>query len=176
MKNPFTIVIIILIITAISLGYFIFQQRTSLTGKELPVPISSKLSPEEIPDVFTTEEEFTIFIGENTKIFGIDQDNPYKGELPASIRLGPGGIFPAPDLTRPFEIFGDVFDIDLQEQVIRITTDAPRNIDTEFTPRGPLISLEDIKEGDRVVISDTYNEEGTTDFREIDFIQLLPPE
>jgi len=167
------VIILILIITALVIGYLIFQQRIS-SQKNLPAPISSPL---DAPDASTTtsvqetaEGEFTIFIGPETKIFGVDQGNPYTGEPPAIINLGQPS-----DLSRPYEIFGDVFTVDLQEQVIRITSDYPRNIGTEFTPRGPQISLEDIKEGDRIVASDNLDEEGLIDYRDIKFIQVLPP-
>ena len=162
MKNPFIIVIIILIATALVLGYFIFQQRIS-SQKDIPVPISSLLEDSDASTTTsiqeTTEKEFTIFIGPNTQIFGIDQNNPYKGEPPASISIEPDGV-ESPDLRLPFEIFGDVVEIDIQKQALRITTDNLRNIDSEFTPRGPRISLEDIKEGDRIVASDNLDEEG----------------
>ena len=171
------VIILILIITALVIGYLIFQQRIS-SQKNLPAPISSPL---DAPDASTTtsvqetaEEEFTIFIGPETKIFGVDQGNPYTGEPPVGINIG-ADAQEFPDLSRPFEISGDVFTVDLQEQVIRITSDYPRNIGTEFTPRGPQISLEDIKEGDRIVASDNLDEEGLIDYRDIKFIQVLPP-
>ena len=167
------VIILILIITALVLGYIIFQQRIS-SQKDLPVPISSPIEDPDSSLVTSvekiTEGEFTILVGPNTQIFGIDPDNPYKGEPPAIINLGQPS-----DLSRPYEIFGDVFTVDLQEQVIRITSDYPRNIGTEFTPRGPQISLEDIKEGDRIVASDNLDEEGLIDYRDIKFIQVLPP-
>ena len=178
MKKLFTPVIIILIITALVLGYFIFQQRVS-SQKDLPTPISS--SPLETPGASTTtsvqettEKEFSIFIGPNTQIIGVDQNNPYKGEPPLSINIGPDGP-DSPDLKLGFEIFGNIFEIDIQVQAIRVTIDDYRDIDSEFTPRGPRILLEDIKEGERIVAKSTYNEDGGTDLRDIEFIQILPP-
>ena len=177
MKNLFGIAIIILIATALVLGYFIFQQRIS-SQKDVQAQISSLL---EDPDASTTtsvqettEKEFSIFIGPNTQIFGVDQNNPYKGEPPLSINIGPDGP-DSPDLKLGFEIFGNIFEIDIQVQAIRVTIDDYRDIDSEFTPRGPRILLEDIKEGERIVAKSTYNEDGGTDLRDIEFIQILPP-
>ena len=162
-----------LIVISIVLGYFSFQQ----TGK-LPDSISKPIeildTPSETSVQETTEKEFSIFIGPNTQIFGVDQNNPYKGEPPSSINIGPDGP-DSPDLKWGFEIFGNVFEIDIQEQAIRVTIDGYRDIDSEFTPRGPRILLEDIKEGERIVAKSTYNEDGGTDLRDIEFIQILPP-
>jgi len=166
-------------VTALVLGYFIFQQRIfSQREENLPEPIPSQTeitgSEATAVSIEGNREGFTIFIGPETKIFGVDSDNPYKGEPPGNIGIAAGGQ-ESPDVTLPFEIFGDVFTVDLQEQVIRITSDYPRNIGTEFTPRGPQISLEDIKEGDRIVASDTYDAGDAIDFRDMEFIQVLPP-
>jgi len=171
------IIILVLIAIALAFGYFIFQQKvlSQQTGN-LSDSISPSIETLDTVDLTATQETteggFTIFIGPNTQIFGVDPDNPYKGEPPASISLNIDGVG-SPDLKQPFEIFGDVTEINLQEQAIRITTDNPRNIDTEFTPRGPRISLEDIKEGDRIVASDNLDEKGLIDYRDIQFIQVL---
>jgi|AP45_3_1055517.scaffolds.fasta_scaffold34775_2 hypothetical protein len=191
MKTSYNIGIIVLLAAVVFAGYFLFKKP----APENQVPESSALeestvsldeseglpssqSAEELEEVSEKQKkEFAIFVDENTKIFRIDPDNPYTDEAPATITVGPESI-PSADLSTPYEISGEVFDIIYQqEKTIRIYSDYPKDIEAEFIPRGLEISLEDIKIGDRIVASGKYKtgKDAGIDFRNMEFIQVLLP-
>ncbi|MDA1169506.1 MAG: hypothetical protein O3A36_04160 [bacterium] len=171
------IVIIVLIATALALGILIlFQKNQAVKKAELPPSIAQ----ENVEDVLnsptvefgdTAQNEFGISVNENTQIFGIAKENPYYGEPPAATVIG--GETEA-EVVSSFEIWGDVASVDFNDNVISISTDAPRPINTPFTPRGPIVSLQDIKVGDRIVASGVYDENGEADYSNIQFIQISP--
>ena len=179
MKNYYTIAIVMLAIFALVLGGIIgFQKNQALQKKKvlesaLLESINEVSLKPNIQIEDTLKKEFTLSIGESTKIFGIAKDNPYYGEPPAgavieidsSQSLGSSSFF---------EIWGSVLSVDLGNNMIRIASDYPRPIDTAFTPRGPEISLEDIKEGDRIVASSAYDENAEADYDNMQFIQISP--
>lgn len=178
-----TILIIVFALAAVGLGYAIYKQRSgdtsdlllqaNLPPNELDLPIEDVPSETkgEFEFVDSSQKEFTIFVGEHTQIFGIAADSPYYGEPPAvTVIGGAGDIQPA----KSFEIWGDVISVDQNKKAIRISSDYPRPISTAFTPRGPKISLQDIKKGDRVVASSEYDAKGEPDYGSIKFIQITP--
>ena len=132
----------------------------------------------QLEEVFENQKkEVAIFVGENTKIFRFDPDNPYTDEAPATITVGPESI-PSADLSTPYEISGEVFDIIYQqEKTIHIYAGAAVAVEAAFIPYGFEISLEDIKIGDRIVASGKYKtgKDAGIDFRNMEFIQVLLP-
>ena len=176
----FTATIVVLVLAAAGLGYLIYRQKS---GGFSDVLFERRFSqdrdePRETRNIFadTSQEEFIISVGENTKLFGIAAEHPYYGEPPASIGVGGGGTIQPLSSNKDFEIWGDVLSVEPDKKEIRISSDYPRPIATAFTPRGPEISLEDIKKGDRIVASGAYDESGEPDYNNIQFIQITPSE
>jgi len=176
MKNYYTIAIVILVLLALFLlGLIIFQNRQSSQNNKPLQSVSQDTLQEArgergVEALFgdTTRKDFMIFIGEDTEIVGIAQDNPYFGERPAPLIIG------GDDRYDSFEIWGDVIFVDKNAKVILIFSDYPRPINTDFTPRGLKISLADIKTGDRIIASGSYDAQGEPDFGAIKFIQITP--
>ncbi|TSD03900.1 MAG: hypothetical protein Greene071421_512 [Parcubacteria group bacterium Greene0714_21] len=174
----FTATIVILVLVAVGLGYFIYRQKS---GGPNDLLFERRFSSSDSPQSEDTSDtqagagdekkEFLLVLGENTQLFGIAKENPYYGEPPASTSIG-GDAVQQPSSS--FEIWGDVLSVDKNEKAIRISSDAPRPINTPFTPRGPRVSLQDIKAGDRIVASSAYNENGEADYTNIQFIQITP--
>ena len=181
MKNYYTIAIVMLAIFALVLGGIIgFQKNQALQKKKvlesaLLESINEVSLKPNIQIEDTLKKEFTLSIGESTKIFGIAKDNPYYGEPPAAAGIGIEieGLQSLESISF-FEIWGSVLSVDLGNNMIRISSDYPRPIGTAFTPRGPEISLEDIKEGDRIVASSVYDENVQADYDNMQFIQISP--
>ena len=181
MKNYYTFAIVMLAIFALILGGIIgFQKNQALQKKKVlestlleSINEVSRRPNIQIGD--TLQKEFTLSIGESTKIFGIAKDNPYYGEPPAAAGIGIEieGLQSLESISF-FEIWGSVLSVDLGNNMIRISSDYPRPIGTAFTPRGPEISLEDIKEGDRIVASSVYDENVQADYDNMQFIQISP--
>lgn len=178
MKNYYTIAVVVLGVFALVLGGLIIFQRIQVLQKEKVSQAAWQKNSEfvlseleiDIDDVEDiVQKEFTISVGENTQLFGIAAENPYYGEPPAS-----PGIAVGVTEDTSFEIWGDVVFVDFNDNVIRISTDDPRPINTDFTPRGPKVLLEDIKVGDRIVASGIYDENGEADYSDIEFIQISP--
>jgi len=179
MKNYYTIAIVILVLLAVFLGgLIIFQKKNQVSRQQelLQSDLPAGNGPRETADIpeDTSQKEFIISVGENTKLFGIASDNPYYGEPPAPVSIGgPGGIEPLGSSTA-FEIWGLVISVDPDKKEIRISSDYPRPINTPFAPRGPKVSLQDIREGDRIVASSEYDANGEPDYNNIQFIQITP--
>lgn len=178
MKN-YNIIIVILLLVMAGLGGYIIVKKplsSSLPKETLPswsgsISQTSTSTPQ-TPTFVPGFDEFVLLIGENTKIFGIDEDNPYIGEPPAPANIGSENAVPQ-TFVASFEIWGDVVRVDYEEHILHLAADYPRPIDKEFTPRGPLLSLEDMKEGVRIVVSGDYDEKGEVDLKDIDFIQVI---
>ena len=164
MKHYYTIAIVALAVLALALGGLIIFQKNKASQKKEVLQSSSGE---------TEKKEFAISVDENTQIFGIAKENPYYGEPPASTTVGGDGLQPT-SVSNLFEIFGDVISVDPNKKTIRISSDYPRPINTAFTPRGPKVSLKDIKEGDRIVASGAYDEKGEAGYNNIQFIQITP--
>jgi len=160
-----TISIIILVLAGAGLGYLIYRHKSGNTSDVL---FERRFSQDRSVVAEKEGKEFTISVGENTKLFGIAADNPYYGEPPATKTFG------QVEITKSFEIWGDVISVYPDKKEVRISSDYPRSIVTAFTPRGPEISLEDIKEGDRIVASGEYDANGEPDYNNIQFIQITP--
>jgi len=175
MNKLFTISIVVLALVAVGLGYLTHKQQTSNASLE-PSQIQIDVPPENMGDTQAVpgdeKKVFLLVLSENTQVFGIAKENPYYGEPPVPIIRG--GDIQSSGFSTSFEIWGDVVDIDAQVKTVSISSDFPRDIGTEFTPRGPQLSLEDIKEGDRIVASSTYDENGEVDYENIQFIQISP--
>jgi len=179
MKNYYTTAIVALTVIALALGGLVILQKNKTSNKtELPSPtseengegVSSKFRVK-IGDI--SQKEFAISVGENTQIFGIAKDDPYYGEPPAPVSIGGDDTEPLL-LSNSFEIFGDVVSVNLNDNVIRISTDYARPLNTAFTPRGPRVSLQDIKVGDRIVANGAYDKNGEANYSSIKFIQISP--
>lgn len=180
----FTISIIVLLLVAVGLGYLIYKQKTDGARNLLPqgrfasedslessqidfnVPSEGASDTQVIPG--DEKKEFLLTLNENTQLFGIAKDDPYYGEPPA-----PSGTIGAVEV-ESFEIWGDAVSFDLNDNTISISADYPRPINTAFTPRGPKLSLKDIKAGDRIVASGMYGEKGEPDYGNIQFVQISP--
>ena len=179
MKN-WNVIIIILFLVAVFLGGYIAfkKQSSSSLEKSTWSDYSSEISTSSTQELAeegagTLEEEFTIGVGENTKIFGIDPDNPYIGEPPISKGFFEDEFLPEQVGIEAFEIWGDVAEVDYERKIVSLVADYPREISSEFTPRGPRLSLEDIKGGVRIIVSGYYDENGETDLKDIEFIQVI---
>lgn len=170
MKSYNTIVIILLFIAAFLGGYVIFQNKQKeLSPSAFLTDTLGDISGEtEVESGDTSQKEFTISVGVDTQIFAIDIDDPYIGELPASFNIGTMAS------TGSFEIMGEVIFVDSKEYTVLISSDYPRPINKAFTPRGPKVSLGDIKEGDRIVANGEFDAQGEADYSNIEFIQITP--
>jgi len=164
MKNYYVIAIVILGLLAVFLGGLIIFRKNQASWQPELLEARSQLDT----SLDTPAKEFTISVDGNTKLFGIAAHNPYYGEPPAPIEFG------AEQSHEFFELWGDVISVDENEKTFRISSDYPRSIVTAFTPRGPEVSLDDLKEGDRVVVSGTYDANGEADYSAIEFIQITP--
>ena len=178
MKNYSIIVIIILIVIVIVLGILIIQKRQNFSQKKSLQSIENTtdvLSKERVNfGDFMERKELVISIDENTKIFNIAQDNPYLGEKPAAALIAADGFFEPVQESNSFQAFGKVVSIDITKGIIYISSNYVRPIATVFTPRGPEISLEEIKDGDYIGLSNNYKANGELDFSNIDLIQVVP--
>jgi len=164
----FTISIVVLVLVAVGLGYLIYRHKSGNTSDVLFERRFPADAPNTQARVGDEKKEFRLVLGENAQLFGIAAENPYYGEPPATKTFG------QVEITKSFEIWGDVVSVDLNDNTIIISTDYPRPINTDFTPRGPRVSLQDIKVGDRIVASSEYDESGEPDYNNIQFIQITP--
>ena len=183
MKNLNVIIIILFLVAVFFGGYIAFKEQSlpslekstwSDYSSEISTSSTQEVAEEGAGTVFIQpEEEFTIGVGENTKIFGIDPDNPYIGEPPISKGFEGESLPEQVDGIEAFEIWGDVAEVDYQRKIVSLVADYPREISSEFTPRGPRLSLEDIRGGVRIIVSGYYDESGETDLKDIEFIQVI---
>jgi len=177
MKNYYTISIVALTALALVLGGLIIFQKNQAAKKAEALQVAGLESAEDASSEQNIDlgaaKEFVLSVGENTQLFGIAKENPYYGEPPVQTAIDIRGVDETQRHTF-FEIFGDVVSVDLTGNVIYISTDAPRPINTDFTPRGPRVLVEDIKVGDRIVASGMYDKNGEADYSDIKFIQISP--